>query len=77
MASMCQERVRLETLDDRHWAQAAQGVGNSPSLDVLKKYGDVALRARWDGLDLVVFEFFSNLNGSTIAIPILLLFPYP
>ena len=50
---------------------AAHGVGQSPSLEVSKSHGDVALRYTGsghggDGLGLGILEVFSNLNDSVI-----------
>ena len=54
-------------------AQAAQEVVESPSLEVFKNYGDVALRdmvSRHGGvgqrLDWMILVVFSNLNDSII-----------
>ena len=52
---------------------AAQGVVESPSLEVFQNCGDVALKGRVSGhggdglvLVLVILEVFSNLSGSTV-----------
>ena len=52
-------------------AQLPRDVVQSPSLEVLKNHGDVALRDMVSGgdgleLDLVILKAFSNLNDSMI-----------
>ena len=58
----------------RHWLP--REVVETPSLEVFKNHGDVAMRYMVNGhgtnglgLDLMILELFSNLNDSMTSIP--------